>query len=129
MINRLFSYTWFPLVFQLLSLGAFVLLIAGVLGGVYLLKHHTSRPALPKWLGPLRNKVILFGTVAVIDITFFMGPILFTVLTARLLRPEDFGKMAMVAAYVNFFLPIIASFILVVLVIRLSTAVGKPATS
>ncbi len=29
MINRLFRYTWFPLVFQLLSLGVFVLLIIG----------------------------------------------------------------------------------------------------
>ncbi|MCK9997364.1 MAG: 4Fe-4S binding protein [Candidatus Krumholzibacteria bacterium] len=29
MINRLFRLTWFPLVFQLLSLGVFVLLIAG----------------------------------------------------------------------------------------------------
>jgi hypothetical protein len=106
-----------------------VLLIAGVLGIVYLIKHHASRPALPKCLGSLRNKVILISTVAVIDIALFLGPILFTVLTARILRPEDFGKMAMVAAYVNFFLPIAASLFLVVLVIKLSTPVGKAATS
>jgi len=29
MINRLFQYSWFPLVLQLAGLGAFILLIAG----------------------------------------------------------------------------------------------------
>jgi len=106
-----------------------VLLITGVLGLAYLIKHHTNRSALPKWLGSLRNKVILISTVAVIDIALFLGPILFTVLTARLLRPEDFGNMARVAAYTNFFLPIVASIFLIVLVIRLSTETDKATTS
>ncbi len=105
------------------------LLVAGVLALVYLLKRHTCLPSLPKWLEPLRNKVILFSAIAVIDIALFLGPILFTVLTARLIDVQDFGRIAIVATYVNFFLPIIASVFLVILVIKLSTASGKTANA
>jgi hypothetical protein len=105
------------------------LLVAGVLAVVYFIKRHARRRTLPKCLDSLRNKVILISTVVVIDIALFMGPILFTVLTARFLRPEDFGKMAIVGAYVNFALPIAVSLLLVVLVVKLSTAIGKAATA
>ena len=105
------------------------LLVGTVLALVYLLKRHTCLPSPPRWLDPLRNKIILLMGVAVVDITLFVGPILFTAGTARVIGMEDFGRISRVTAYVNFFLPIIASFILVVLVIRLSTAIGKAATS
>jgi len=105
------------------------LLIAGVLTLVYFIKRHTSPPALPKWLDPLRNKIILFTAVVILDAALFLGPIIFTVLTARLVGVEDFGKIARVAAYTNFLLPIVASIFLVLLVIRLGTASRKTASA
>jgi len=105
------------------------LLIGTVLALLCLLRRHTCLPKLPRWLDPLRNKIMLLVGVAVLDIALILGPTLFAAVTARMIGAQEFGKISIVAAYVNFFLPIVASFILVVLVIRLSTAAGKAASA
>lgn len=105
------------------------LLVACLLGMLCLVKRHAYVPSLPKWLDPPRNKIMLLLGVAVVDIGLFMGPVFFTAQTARLMGVEDFGKISIVSAYVNFFLPIFALFILAALVIKLSTEHSKPVTS
>lgn len=106
-----------------------VLLFAGILTMTYFLKRHSSLPALPQWLEPLRNKVLLLLGVALVDIALFLGPILYNVLAMRQVRAEELGKAALVGSYVNFFLPIVASFVLVILVIKLSPVVRREAIS
>ncbi|MFC1764231.1 hypothetical protein ACFL6U_19425 [Planctomycetota bacterium] len=97
----------------------YVITLVGSLCGLLALVKHASRSlTMPRWLRPMRVKVILGFIIGLVDLCLFLAPMVFTFGLARIANPEDFGKMALVQAYTRFSYPIIGIFLLVGLVIR-----------
>ncbi len=115
------------------KLGLFVeslrimMLVGSMLAFVFLAKSFSCRTALPQWLRSTKAKVFVFFGLLLLDVTLWVCRLVLPIVTARLVGPEDFGRMAMISSYVDFFSPIIATILLAVIIFRLAITGNKRA--
>lgn len=106
---------------------------AGLLGfGVALVliysvcKRNSKVLSFNRLTGDFRGKVVLLTSLLVSVAVLGTAQVLFSVLIARMMSPDEVGRMALISAYLRWALPILLPVALMALMIKLRASDGQP---
>ncbi len=106
---------------------------AGLLGfGVALLliysvcKRNSKVLSFNRLTSDFRGKVVLLTSLLVSVAVLGAAQVLFSVLIARMMSPDEVGRMALISAYLRWTLPILLPVVLMALMIKLRASDGRP---
>lgn len=106
---------------------------AGLLGfGVALLliysvcKRNSKVLSFNRLTSDFRGKVVLLTSLLVSVAVLGAAQVLFSVLIARMMSPDEVGRMALISAYLRWALPILLPVALMALMIKLRASDGRP---